>query len=317
MWARAGLIGDTGFVGGILARDIPFSRTYNSRTINQIAGEKFDVLVCAGAPATMWAANSNPQADRENLQCLASALAECTAGRVILISTIAVFDDSSAGYTETNARYETAKAYGKHRRELEVHIMDRFKAVVLRLPALFGLGLKKNFIFDIMNPIPSFIQPKRFDELQRALAPDEKALLNDVFAFDEQTSMHKLDRSKLEEGAARQQLEQAFARIGFLAINFTNSDSHYQYYNLAHLKRDIETAAASGVKVVNICSEPWRAGELYVALKQAEFINNGPQVVREDVRTEYAQVFGRLGPYLYSKGEILTDLSKFIAGGTR
>ena len=38
---RLGLVGDSGFVGGELMRQLAFARTYNSRTIDEIAGEHF------------------------------------------------------------------------------------------------------------------------------------------------------------------------------------------------------------------------------------------------------------------------------------
>jgi len=56
---RLGLVGDSGFVGGELMRQLAFARTYNSRTIDEIAGEHFETLMCAGAPATMWAEKAN------------------------------------------------------------------------------------------------------------------------------------------------------------------------------------------------------------------------------------------------------------------
>jgi dTDP-4-dehydrorhamnose reductase len=103
MWGRSGLIGSTGFVGGALSRSVPFARAYHSRNIAESDGEAFDLLVCAGAPAVMWAANANPEADRVNLENLSRALARISARRLVLISTIAVFDDAGAGYTESRA----------------------------------------------------------------------------------------------------------------------------------------------------------------------------------------------------------------------
>ena len=315
MWGHAGLIGDTGFVGSTLTRDIAFSRTYNSRSIERIAGESFDTLVCAGAPATMWAANANPRADLDNLRRLTSALSEAKINRLVLISTIAVFDDVSAGYTESSARYETVKAYGRNRRELELHVMERYEAVVLRLPALFGKGLKKNFIFDILNPIPSFIKPDKFAQARAAFTPGELRLADNFFAFDPGLSMHRLDREALEASGKRRELERAFERIGFQASSFTNSDSRYQCYNLKNLKRDIEVSVAQGLSLLNVCSEPWRAGDLYAALVGTPFVNAGPPVVQEDMRTEHAGAFARYGPYLYDRAEVLQDLHSFVAEG--
>ena len=261
----------------------------------------------------MWAANANPNADLDNLQRLTSALSEAKIDRLILISTIAVFDNASAGYTESNAQYETVKAYGRNRRELELHVLEHYNAVVLRLPALFGRGLKKNFIFDILNPIPSFVRPEKLAQVRAACTRDELRLTDDVFAFDAGLAMHKLDRTALEVSGRRRELERAFERIGFLASSFTNSDSQYQYYNLAYLRRDIETTLAHGLVILNVCSEPWRAGDLYAALAGAPFQNGGPTVVRDDVRTEHAGAFGRAGPYLYDRADVLRDLKAFVA----
>jgi hypothetical protein len=315
MWGRAGLIGDTGFVGGALARQVSFARAFNSRSIRDIAGEHFDTLVCAGAPATMWAANANPKADSDNLLRLQSALSEAKIERLILISTIAVFDDSSAGYTESNARYETTKAYGRHRRELELHVFKYYDAVVLRLPALFGSGLKKNFIFDILNPIPSFIKPEKFAEIRNEFTSDELRLADEVFTFDRELGMHKLDRAALKAGGNRHALEGAFERAGFNASKFTNSDSHYQYYNLANLRRDIETCVTHGLTTLNICSEPWQAGDLHKALTGTPFANSAPPVVKEDVRTEHAAAFGRSESYLYNRSDVLRELQEFVSAG--
>ena len=248
MWERAGLIGDTGFVGTSLANQVVFVRTYNSRTIEHIAGEHFNTLVCAGAPGIMWVANANPKADRENLKRLSSAIGEAKVGRLILISTIAVFDDTSAGYTESNARYEMAKAYGRNRRELEEHLLAHYHTIVLRLPALFGKGLKKNFIFDIMNPIPSFVKPEKFAQARTLFTLDELRLADHVFSFDAALATHKLDRAALQATGKSEDLKRAFERIGLLASSFTNSDSEYQYYNLANLSGDIETSIAHGLE---------------------------------------------------------------------
>jgi len=315
LWGRAGLIGDTGFVGSELARQIPFAATYNSRTIDRIAGEQFDTLFCAGAPATMWLANAQPAEDLYNLRRLTSALRGAKIRRLVLISTIAVFDNPSAGYTESKAAYEAVKAYGRNRRELELHVLEHYEAVVLRLPALFGRGLKKNFIFDILNPIPSFVKPEKFTEVCAGFTAAERQLADAVFVFDAGMVMHKLHRAALEATGKRRELEQAFGRMEFLARSFTNSDSEYQYYNLAHLARDIATSLAHRIIVLNVCSEPWHAGDLYAALVGAPFVNKNPPIVREDVRTEYAGAFGCPGPYLYDRASILRDLRVFVARG--
>lgn len=313
MWERAGLIGDTGFVGGVLARQVAFAKAYNSRTIDLIQGERFGALVCAGAPAAMWAANANPEGDRANLQRLASHIESASAGRLILISSIAVLDDVAAGYTEADARYETLEAYGRNRRELELRVMEHPEAIVIRLPALFGPGLKKNFIFDIMNPIPSFLKTDRYQQIYASLGVDERVTMDRFFSFDAELQMHKLDRAGLDDSGKRQELEAAFDRGGFAATAFTNSESEYQYYNLERLKNDIETCVEQGIKVLHICSEPLRAGDLHEALTGKAFRNAGPPVWKEDMRTMHGRAFGRNGPHLYGRGEVIEELRNFVS----
>ncbi len=313
MWERAALIGHTGFVGGALARQIPFAQSYNSRTVERIRGERFGTLICAGAPATMWAANQNPQADRENLKRLASDVDRSLADRIILISTIAVLDDAARGYTEDDARYETVKPYGRNRRELETHILERPDAFVLRLPALFGPGLKKNFIFDIMNPVPSFVKPDKYQTVLAKFTSAERQFADRFFTFDASLQMYRLDRDSLQASGARRDLEQAFARADFLATSFTNSGSEFQFYNVAKLRRDIETCVSSNIRVLNICSEPLRADAAHLALTGRPFSNPQPSCVRENVRTVHADAFGRTGSYLFDRGEVMQDLSEFAA----
>ena len=100
-----------------------------------------------------------------------------------------------------------------------------------------------------------------------------------------------------------------------MANSFTNSESQFQFYNLANLRRDIEISTAHRLAILNVCSEPWRARDLHLALMGTPFANGGPPVVRQDVRTEHAGAFGRRGFYLYDRADVLRDLKAFVAEG--
>lgn len=131
------LIGYTGFVGSNLAAQERYDELYNSKNIEDIRGRSFDRVVCAGAPGAKWIANENPQEDKANIQRLINALASVDANSFTLISTI----DVSAIH-----------AYGRHRLALEDFVRDDFENYhIVRLPALFGPGLKKNVIYDLMH----------------------------------------------------------------------------------------------------------------------------------------------------------------------
>ncbi|MEY4513518.1 MAG: hypothetical protein RLZZ450_5640 [Pseudomonadota bacterium] len=145
------MIGATGFVGSNLLRQAHFDALYHSRNIAEIAGRHFDTVVCAGAPAAKWIANREPEADLENLQRLVASLATVRCHEFVLISTIDVYT-ALTGADESDPCDGANHAYGRHRRWLEHQVQALFdNALVVRLPALFGRGLKKNVLFDLLH----------------------------------------------------------------------------------------------------------------------------------------------------------------------
>ncbi len=149
---RDALIGYTGFVGSTLARHRAYGSVFNSRNIDSIRGMEFDTIVCAGVSAVKWLANKEPEADRLGIKKLTDALEGAKARRFLLISTVDVYP-KPIGVTEADEPdLAVSQPYGKHRRLLEKWAGDHFEdSVVVRLPALFGQGLKKNVIFDLIN----------------------------------------------------------------------------------------------------------------------------------------------------------------------
>lgn len=145
------LIGATGFVGGNLLRQAAFDDRFRSTDIDRIRGRYYDLVVCAGAPAEKWKANLDPEADRANLGRLMDALAEVRADHLVLISTVDVYPAPVDVDEATPIPDGEGSAYGRHRLELERFAAERFAATILRLPGLFGHGLKKNAIFDFLT----------------------------------------------------------------------------------------------------------------------------------------------------------------------
>ncbi|WP_283151022.1 pyridine nucleotide transhydrogenase [Silvimonas soli] len=146
------LIGFSGFVGSTLLRQAHFDALYRSTNIQDIAGEAFDVVVCAGAPAQKWIANRDPEADRQKIESLISHLKTIKCETFVLISTVDVFLQP-LGVDEDTAVQETGlHAYGLHRRQLEKFVQEHFpKHLIVRLPGLVGPGLRKNVIYDFLN----------------------------------------------------------------------------------------------------------------------------------------------------------------------
>lgn len=147
-----GLIGYTGFVGSNILKHQPFDELYNSKNIQEIRGRSFDLLVCAGVSAVKWKANKEPEADWEGIQKLLEPLLTVQAKELVLISTVDVYPDPVGVNEQTEITTEDYPAYGKNRLRLEHMVRAQFPQVhIIRLPALFGSGLKKNFIFDLHN----------------------------------------------------------------------------------------------------------------------------------------------------------------------
>ena len=150
---RSALIGYTGFIGGNLARQFDFDSLYNSKNIEDIAGRSYDVIICAGTPGAKWLANRDSDGDRAAIDRLFGALRMAEAGRVVYISTIDVYP-SALGVDEDTPIEVThdSQPYGKHRLMLEKAICERFDdCLIVRLPAMFGPGLKKNAIYDLLH----------------------------------------------------------------------------------------------------------------------------------------------------------------------
>ena len=145
------LIGYSGFVGGALLRARSFDACYRSTDIDDIRGRTFDTIVCCGAPAEKWRANRHPDEDRERLARLTNALVEVEATRFVLISTIDVYARPNDVDERTPIDATIGEPYGRHRYQLEEFCRKRFPTTVVRLPGLYGHGLKKNAIFDLLH----------------------------------------------------------------------------------------------------------------------------------------------------------------------
>ena len=150
---RAALIGYTGFVGSSLNRAAEFHAFYNSKNIGEIQDESFDIVICAGAPAVKWKANKFPEQDDQAIDALIEHLRSIKSAKLfVLISTIDVYPVSIGHAEDFSCDSQDNHTYGKNRLRLEKFVQGHFpNFLVIRLPALFGPGLKKNYIFDLLN----------------------------------------------------------------------------------------------------------------------------------------------------------------------
>jgi hypothetical protein len=307
------LIGSTGFVGGHLARQHDFGALLNSRNITDSSGSAFDTCVCAAAPGSMFLANRFPEADRARIETLKSNLAAIKVERFVLVSTIAVFDDFCAA-DESDIRHAQASAYGRHRRDLELFCAARFpRCLVVRLPALFGAGLKKNFLFDILNPMPAMLPGPRLEAMAGRLDPALSQGLAGIYAWDDALGLFVINREALEAGGRRRDYDAAIREIGFAAELFTSPQTRFQFYDMSRLWSDIVRCLAAGVDLVHLATAPLSAAHVYATLTGRPMPASEARVHREDMRTRYAALWGHAGPYIETEEDVLSRLTRFFA----
>jgi nucleoside-diphosphate-sugar epimerase len=200
------LVGYTGFVGGNLAAQHRFDALYNSKNIEEIAGQRFELLAVSAMPAAMWIANKDPEADRAVLDRIVGCLRQVQAERVVLMSTVAVFP-KPIGVNETTPIHEPEQTpYGRHRLMLEHQLAEHFQNVLsVRLPGLFGPGLKKNAIYDLLHNNETHkinaASVYQFYNLDRLWADIEKAWtanLKLIHFATEPVSVHEVAREAFD-----------------------------------------------------------------------------------------------------------------------
>lgn len=149
---RVAIIGYTGFVGGYLNSCNKFNDKFNSKNIQDICKNEYDSIICAGAPGTKWFANKFPEDDKKSIDLLINNLKNAETKKLILISTTDVYPTPSQVDESSTISFEKLTPYGANRRRLEQFVESKFSnSNIIRLPGLFGKGLKKNILFDLIT----------------------------------------------------------------------------------------------------------------------------------------------------------------------
>lgn len=145
------LFGHTGYVGGWLSKTRVFDECFNSCTLQEARDKVFDTVFISCLPALKYHANLHPEEDLKVINDIIKLLSTVTAERCVLVSTIDVYG-SHQRHADENTIPEPENTYGKHRLKFENFCREQFKIChVLRLPALFGRGLRKNLLFDLLH----------------------------------------------------------------------------------------------------------------------------------------------------------------------
>ena len=297
------LVGYTGFVGSNIYAAGKIDAAYNSKNIETAYGTNPDLLIYAGLRAEKYLANHAPEQDRARILQAEENIKKINPKKLVCISTIDVF--KTPRDVDENAVIDTEglHPYGYNRYQLELWVRENYlDALIIRLPGLFGRSIKKNFIYDFMNVIPFMLKEDKFKELS---AKDPE--LKNYYQLQD-NGFYKVDVSDDD----RDDLKARFRSLEFSALNFTDSRSVYQFYNLARLWDDIQTALKAGILLWHPATEPVSAGEVYEYLTGKKFINELSGVTADyDYKTMYAEIFGGAEGYICNKMDVLADIKTF------
>lgn len=294
------LVGSTGFVGSNLMKSFKFDRVFNSKNIKEAYGSNPDVLYYAGITSKMFLSNTNPELDKQHILDAINNIKEINPKKIILISTIAVYDNYNKHDEDYVINEDKLSAYGKNRLYIEKWLENsKYEYLILRLPALFGENLSKNFLFDIIHQIPNFLNESKFDLVKGSKF--EKNYIKDNSFY------------KLSGEYDYKELELFFKNKNFSTLSFTDSRSVFQFYNLNNLFKDIDICLKQNIKKINLVSEPLSAQEVYKYATGETFISHlDKEIINQNLITKYYEVFNGKNGYIYDKYSLLEDIKEFI-----
>jgi hypothetical protein len=251
MGMKKALIGFTGFIGNNLLMQTEFEYKYNRKNIFDAENEEFDLVVCAAPSAEKWKANIEPERDLHAINNLINSIENMRTKQFVLISTVDVYMNPFNVYENTPMELTGLHPYGKNRYLLEEFVRHNFQDhLIIRLPALFGFGLKKNFLFDLLNDN---------------------------------------------------------------CLDWTDCNSEFQFYNLAHLWHDMNLAIQNSIKTINITSEPISANQLALSCFNLDFRNRTEKPpVKYNVKSKHEYIYGGANGYMYEKRTIIQEIYEFI-----
>lgn len=301
------LVGYTGFVGSNIAKKFKFNNLYNSKNIEEAFCTNPDLLIYSGVRAEKFLANNEPEKDLEIIKNAFNNIKKINPKQIVLISTIDVYKNAIEVNEDTQIDVEGLLPYGLNRYKLEKLVEENFENhLIIRLPGLYGENIKKNFIYDLINVIPSLLNEQKYNELVK-----KDDYIKDFYVKQETGFYKCIDLNDKE----KYNLKEYFKNIGFSALNFTDSRSVFQFYNLAYLWEHINLALDNGIKKLNLATEPVSILELYKHIEGKNFVN---EVAKEpfnyDFRTKYFKVFNGKNEYIFDKQFVLDDIKNYVNG---
>jgi len=303
------LVGNTGFVGHNLSKQHRFTYTFNSQNIMDAYGISPDLCVYSGIRAEKFRADHFPDEDLAHVQNALENIRKINPRHLVLISTVDVIPEMQIQDVYEDTLYNTANLtpYGEHRILLENEVRKLYpNTLIIRLPALFGQGLKKNFIFDLISYVPAMLKKSKYNELL------EKQERLGYFYAEDANGFFRLSSGILPEEQAN--LKEMFEKLGFSALNFTDSRSTFSFYNLNYLWYHIEVLLENHIKLAHMATEVVSASEIYKTIYGSDF-ENEIQAVPFDYRffkTRYGKLLGSSDDYIFDKEKVTEEIDNFV-----
>ncbi len=304
------LVGHTGFVGSNLLNQTSFDGIFNSKNIEESFGLNPDLLIYSGVRAEKFLANSEPEKDFSIIENAINNIKKINPKKIVLISTVDVYPSPISVDENSEIDNSNLQPYGKNRLFLENWIENNFDDyLILRLPALIGENLKKNFIYDIINVIPAMLNQGLFDKLN-----SENGWIQDYFKKQDNGFFKLISLSEEEKKV----LKNKFLEINFTALNFTDSRGVFQFYNLKNLYQEIQIAIQNNIKKLNLATEPVSVNEIYQTLFNKDFKNELNGVIPNyDFYTIHSKSFGENSNYIQNKRQVLLSIKEFVNQQTK
>ena len=299
------LVGYTGFVGSNIYAGGQIDKAFNSKNIEEAFGLEPDLLIYSGLRAEKYLANNAPEKDMELIEQAKGNIRRIAPKRLVLISTVDVWKTPVDVNEDDAIDCEGLHAYGLNRYRLECWVRENYPdALIIRLPGLFGINIKKNFIYDYIHVIPFMLKETKFQELAA-----REPLLNQCYELQD-NGFYKCKELSCK---MRDVLKERFRQLSFTALNFTDSRNVYQFYPLERLWDDIRLALENDIRLWHPATEPVSAAQVYEFLTGEDFVNElGGTPVVYDYRTKYDKLFGGSNGYICDKEQILQKIAAFI-----
>lgn len=146
---RVALFGANGFVGKSLFSSLSATGDYHVVPVTRdnyaaSIGEFYNIIINSAMPAARFWAENNPGKDfQESVQKTASIFYGCTFDKFVQISTV-------------SARCQLDTVYGRHKLAAE-NLCNYGNNLIVRLGSMFGSGLKKGVLIDMLKGQKVFI----------------------------------------------------------------------------------------------------------------------------------------------------------------